>query len=364
MDAGRALSAGRVDETGAFDRSRHRTAAQYVAKVSGTTITAAEQTIKTAKQLGDLDATDRALRAGALSASQANLIAEAAAADPSAEAELLATARRNQIKGLKQQCERVKAAASRDAEQRYERARRERSFRHWAASDVEGRIDVRGPIDLTSRIAVALEPYEAELFDAHRTAQPDEWERHDALMFDALVAMADASAGVPTAPVSAPKATVVVRVDHTVFTSGETEPGDVCEIVGIGPIPGTLAQRLADDAFLKALITDGVDVLGVSHLGRTIPAHLRTALDELFPECSLEGCNVAWGLEIDHNLPVERAGPTALWNLNKLCPYHHHEKHRRDLRLVGEGTNQHFVPAAEWIPPERAGPRTAPLAAV
>jgi hypothetical protein len=361
MDAGRALAAGRVEETAAFDRSRHRSAAHYLAKVAGTTITAAESTIKTAKSLGDLGATEEALRAGALSSVQVNLVAEAAAADPSAEAQLLASAERDQIKGLKKRCDRVKAAASQDAEKRYERARRERALRHWAEDDVTGRIDVRGPIDLTSRIAVALEPYEQELFDAQRKARPEAWERHDALMFDALVAMADASVGAPTAPVKAPKVTMTVRVDHRVLLDGATEPGDVCEITGVGPIPGTLAQRLADDAILKALLTDGVDVLAVAHLGRTIPAHLRTALDELFPECALEGCNATFGLEIDHNQPIEHGGPTALWNLNKLCRYHHQEKHRRDLRLIGDGTNKRFVPAAEWMPPERSA---APLAAV
>jgi hypothetical protein len=176
--------------------------------------------------------------------------------------------------------------------------------------------------------------------------------------------MADASAGFPVAPVSAPKATINIRVDHRVLRSGATEPGEICEITGVGPIPGTLAQRLADDAILKALLTDGVDVHAVSHLGRTIPAHLRTALDELHPECVLEGCNATWGLEIDHNWDLALGGPTALWNLNRLCRFHHQEKHRRNLRLVGDGTSKRFVPAGEWMPPERAGPRPAPLAAV
>jgi hypothetical protein len=170
-------------------------------------------------------------------------------------------------------------------------------------------------------------------------------------MFDALVALADASTGAMPKG-SGPLPTVVVRVDHRAYVAGDTEPGEVCEIVGVGPIPVSVAQRLADDAFLKTIIT-GVNVLTISHLGRTIPAHLRTALDELFPECAIAGCNVAWSLEIDHNQPVEARGPTALWNLNKLCRYHHQHKTRHDLRLIGEGTTKQLVPKAEWHPPDQ-----------
>jgi hypothetical protein len=156
----------------------------------------------------------------------------------------------------------------------------------------------------------------------------------------------------------------MVRVDHRAFTTGTLEPGEVCEIVGVGPIPVSTAQRLADDAFLKAIVTDGVDVLSIAHLGRTIPAHLRTALDELFPECTIEGCHVNAHLEIDHNQPIESGGLTELANLNKVCPYHHDEKHRRNLRLVGDGLRKRLVPAVDWMPPEPARHQPVPLAAV
>ena len=156
---------------------------------------------------------------------------------------------------------------------------------------------------------------------------------------------------------------MMLRADVEALRRGELERGEVCEIVGEGPIPVSVAQRLADDAFLKILLTDGVDVHAISHYGRTINAVLRTALDDLNPECVLAGCDRTWGLEIDHNWDVILGGPTALWNLNKLCRFHHQEKHRHNYRLVGEGTNKRFIPAAEWVPPDRA--RTlVPLAAV
>jgi hypothetical protein len=117
----------------------------------------------------------------------------------------------------------------------------------------------------------------------------------------------------------------------------------------------TVARRLSNDAFLKALITDGEDVRAVSHLGRNIPARLRTAVEELYGECVVEGCHIKRHLQIDHNVPVEERGPTALWNLNRLCAWHHQEKTRLNLRLEGEGTRKRLVPSTR-PPPDGPGP--------
>ena len=359
--AGTALAARRVDETGAYDKSRHRSAAHYLAKASGTSVGAAIAAIKTAQRLDDLPSTEAEFRAGNLSSTQANLVAEAATANPDAEAALLESAEHDGVKGLRANAA-MAMAATRDQEKRAKNIRDQREFRHWADLDGSGRISVRGPLELTTKVSKALEPFEKELFEATRASGTRE--QPGALMFDALIAMAEASNGVAAPPPTGPSATVMVRVDHRAFMTGTLEPGEVCEIVGAGPIPVSTAQRLADDAFLKAIVTDGVDVLSVAHLGRTIPAHLRTALDELFPECTIEGCHVNALLEIDHNLPIESGGLTELANLNKVCPYHHDEKHRRNLRLVGDGLRKRLVPAAEWMPPEPVRHQAVPLAAV
>jgi len=141
-----------------------------------------------------------------------------------------------------------------------------------------------------------------------------------------------------------------MRIDHTAFTRGHTTDGEVCEIVGIGPVPVSVVQQLSGDAFFKALITDGTDIRSISHLSRTIPARLRTALEERDPECVIAGCHTDRHLQIDHNIPVEDRGPTALWNLHRLCHHHHDRKTKGHLRLEGEGLHQRLVP----------GPRTPP----
>ena len=72
---------------------------------------------------------------------------------------------------------------------------------------------------------------------------------------------------------------------------------------------------------------------------------MRTALEELFPECDIEGCHVSENLEIDHNQPIEEYGRTELGNLGRLCLHHHHHKHRHRLRLEGRPGRMRFVPS-------------------
>src|SRR5207302_996436 len=85
-----------------------------------------------------------------------------------------------------------------------------------------------------------------------------------------------------------------------------------------------LDGRLGSDATVHAVLTDGVDVTAVAHLGRTIPAHLRTALAERDPVCCVPGCDVRRGLEIDHRIPYAEGGPTSLANLARMCGWHHY----------------------------------------
>ena len=90
----------------------------------------------------------------------------------------------------------------------------------------------------------------------------------------------------------------------------------------------------------------------MSHLGRTIPARLRTAVEEMYQECCLEGCHETRHLEIDHNVPIEAGGRTELANLGRPCTFHHRYKHAHDLRLTGEGTSKRFVTVHGHPPPD------------
>jgi hypothetical protein len=352
----RTLAVGRVASTGAWaEEGEFRDAGAWMASVAGTTVGRARATIETAERLSALPETTSALLAGTLSEQQVDVIASAAAANPKAEAMLLRTARTDGVKGLKTEAARVEAAASTDQDERYRHAITRRYLRHRRMSDVEGMIELRGPIDRTARVMAALEPIERELFEESRTAHAETRELPETRSFDALVRMANDSARV--AELSDGRrspATVVVRVDKSAFDRGATVDGEVCEVPGVGPIPVSVAQELSVDAFLKALITDGTDVLAVSHPGRARSARLVTALMELQPECVIAGCHVDRHLEIDHNVPVSRGGRTELPNLNRLCRHHHDLKTRYDLRLAGEGLHKRLVRADRAPPGEEA----------
>src|SRR5439155_15843332 len=107
------------------------------------------------------------------------------------------------------------------------------------------------------------------------------------------------------------------------------------EIPGIGPIPVSVAARMADDSFLKVLVTDGADVKAVAHAGRTIPARIRTALENRDPTCVVPACDARRDLEIDHRVPRARGGSTTLGNLARLCRWHHHLKSTLGYKLEG-----------------------------
>lgn len=348
--AGKTLAAGRAAQSGAWaGDGAHRDAGAWMAAVTGTTIGQANATLQIAQRLRELPATDAALRAGDLSGLQVEAISAAASADPNAEHALLASAAVNGVKGLKDDCARVAAAACRDEMAQYERIRARRSLRHWRDPDGTGRIDIRGPLDQTARVMTALEPIERELFEANRTA--GRREAPDATAFDALVVLIEGRSRRRDAPRSSrPRATVHVHVSHAAFRRGHTAPGELCEIAGVGPIPVGVARELAEDCILRALIVDGTDVLAVSHLGRTIPARLRTAIEARDRECVIAGCHVSRHLEIDHNQPVAEGGRTELTNLHRLCHHHHDHKTRHDLRLEGTGTAMRLVPTSRPPP--------------
>jgi hypothetical protein len=126
-----------------------------------------------------------------------------------------------------------------------------------------------------------------------------------------------------TAP---PPATIIVRVDLAALRRGTVMSGELCELDGHGPVPVDVVRSLVDDAYLACVFTESGDIRAVSHLGRTINAHLRTALAFRDVGCVVPGCGVGYSLEIDHVHPLEHGGATELDNLALLCSHHHRMK--------------------------------------
>src|SRR5438552_7702712 len=232
--AGKALAARRVADSNLWRGAGERSAAHWLARRAGSSVGAAMATLETAARLPELPAVDRAVRAGELSAVQANEIASAAGADEGAGAELVAVARSDGFTGLRDRCRRVRAAAAPDEMARHRAIHASRSLRHWSDPDGAGRLEGRFTPEVLAELLVALEPFEAEAFRVAR----DEGRREgfDAYRVDALLAFARAGRD-GTGRSSAPRNTVPVVIDHAALLRGNAEPGERCEVAGGGPVP-------------------------------------------------------------------------------------------------------------------------------
>jgi hypothetical protein len=145
-----------------------------------------------------------------------------------------------------------------------------------------------------------------------------------------------------------------LHVDLAALRRGQLEDGEVCEIPGVGPVPLATALGELGEALLKVVISDGIDVTTVVHAGRAVPAHVRTALERRDRECVVPGCNENRRLHIDHyRVRFDQGGPTELWNLCRICPFHHRQKTYWGYELAGG-------PGAwEWNDPPSDAPRLA-----
>jgi hypothetical protein len=64
---------------------------------------------------------------------------------------------------------------------------------------------------------------------------------------------------------------LILDINLEALRRGCVNPGETCHIRGIGPVPVEIARRWADDAFIKAVIRDGVDVKKVPTTAATSP---------------------------------------------------------------------------------------------
>jgi hypothetical protein len=246
---------------------------------------------------------------------------------------------------LREECGRVKAAADPDPDATYRKLHAARRLRRWTGPDGAWNLVARGTPEHGVIFNAALNPILDRIFRvARRTGQR---EHPDAYAFDALIALAhgedgvepdsakkdragDAAAAAPGAsPAMQPRQAGVsphyralIRVDLEALLRGRVEGGEVCEISGVGPVPARRARELLGDAVLHLIITRGVDVLNVTHLGRGPTAAQRVALAWTAPVCTVEGC-YRRRLENDHREPWAKTRHTRLDELDPLCGFHH-----------------------------------------
>jgi hypothetical protein len=338
--AEKALAAARVRAaTRAAECNEHRKEgfadpSEWLSRRTGTTAREARGQLDTMKRLALCPATRDAVAAGELSLGQADEIARTEAEVPGSETELLPLAKRSGLSKVRDEARKKRAQAI-PAEELHDRQRAARSVRHWR--DELGMI--AGTFRLTPEVGIPfVNRLEREAQRLRRAAQQrgDHVEGFEAYAADAFADMIQGSAG----PTKSKRRDVdaVIVCDLRAYRRGHAHDGEQCHLVGGGRIPVWLAREMAKDAFLKAVLHDGVSIHTVKHFGRHIPAELRTALElgEL-PDldgvvCSEEGCDRRYGLEWDHHNPVANGGETSYENLRPKCEPHHWDKTERDRR--------------------------------
>jgi len=366
VTAGKTLLAPRIAASGHWETEGHRSPAGLLATLEGGTNGAARRTLETGRRLAGLPGCEEALRSGTLSGAKLTEITQAAEAAPDAEAALLAGSDAEPLHVVKERCARVRStAAGRDPLATYRRIHAERSFTSW--TDAEGAFCFtgrdtaeRGAALLARLVPVAnrlrADRRAAATGVADGTATPTRSpgagptsgpapEPEAALRADAWFALltgcpvptdpGTTTGPTPTGPAvpppddlvgTVPPATVMVRVDLDALRRGRALPGELSAIDGQGPVPVPVVAHLLDDAFVALVVTEADDIRSVVHLGRTINATLRTGLAFRDRGCVVPGCGVPYGLEIDHVVPLEAGGATALDNLALLCRFHHRMK--------------------------------------
>ncbi len=122
------------------------------------------------------------------------------------------------------------------------------------------------------------------------------------------------------------------RVDQAT-ASGTFRPRDIAQLLWRQDRPSPsltpeAVQRLACDATLRPVLTDGAKVLGTAEPYARISAPLRAALIARDGHCRFASCHRPVDVcEAHHVIPRLRGGPTVLDNLALMCAAHHHAVH-------------------------------------
>jgi hypothetical protein len=206
----RMLLAAKAAEAGTWRAKGHRSPEDWLAQEAGTSIGQAKGDLEASKKLSQCPKTERAVREGKVSPEQAREITDAAAADPSAEGDLLGLAEKGAAhKELRDESRRRKAAADPDPEATSRRIHRERRIRTGTDPDSTWWMQVRGPSAAGAGIMAVLRRQADRIFQANRCAGIRE--NPEVYLFDALVQLltgttqtepATTSTGSPTANVS------------------------------------------------------------------------------------------------------------------------------------------------------------------
>lgn len=280
--------------------------------------------------------TRAALQDGAISVGAASLLVGARAFDPEqfarSEETLVEVARTLSVRELHRVIEHWRqladaAGAEAEAERRFERRGLHVSPTLGGMVRVDGDLDPETGQSLITAIRCHLDTWSRSGSADPRTPAQ---RRADALG-EICRRYLDSS---ERAVVAGERPHVSVMVD---LDSLQARAGRVCELEDEGAITPQAARRLACDASVARVITDGPsEPLDLGRRTAVVPAALRRAVIVRDRRCRFPGCDRPHGwCDAHHVVHWADGGPTSLANLVLLCRPHHRAVHQRfGVRMV------------------------------
>ncbi|MGO9335350.1 MAG: HNH endonuclease signature motif containing protein [Acidimicrobiales bacterium] len=345
VTSGVALLTPRVLETGVYAKAGHASGPDWLAAVAGSSRAAARARLAAAERAAVEPRLNGPLREGKLSTPELQVLSDVATTAPESLSSLLEMAvGESSYRELSDAAIRAKCAA-RSAESARRRRARVHGARHlnWHQDPHGG---IRGEF-LCDEVAWARAApvLEAAAKARWRDSGAGEGESLATHRIDALVnLLAGRHASGDGARLHA-----LVLIDAEALHRGHLEPGDTCEIDGVGPVSLEMATELLGEATTQFVINSGTDVAAVTSSTRLLPQRAAMALIVRDRACVVPGCGKRLGLENDHcDVDYADGGATELSNMARLCPEHH------AMKTHGGWKIQRKAGHWKWLQPDKA----------
>ncbi len=335
--------------------------AEWLAVTTGRMFGTARENVRVAHALEDLPLTSREMKLGKLSYTKVRTMTRVATRET--EKTLLKYARAGSAAKL-EQIVRGWKHLSRDGELTAEEARHQsRAFS--VVIDGDGMYVMRGRLEPEVG-AVLMRAIEAASDALYREESPDARPRSRQRRADAAGLVAERALAAGFGGESGTRAERFQVAVHTEMATLEKdgEPGR-SEVDGVR-VSAESSRRLACDAAVVPMTHRDGAVMGVGRKTRTIPPHIRRALEERDRGCRYPGCGSRF-TEAHHVTHWADGGETSLANTVLLCRRHHRVVHegRTRMALNREGQAVFFTKKGKMIasgpPMTRLGQRLQPL---
>lgn len=331
-----------------------RNAAGWLAGKSKSSLGSAKKKAELGEAMNKSKALDDAVTNGELSPDAAAALHDAVTNPPENASEADVDELVDAVKGAdpfeaKQAANRWKEILSSETEEQAEDRRyQQRSLRMTAPCDGLVTINATLPV-LQARQVFASVSHIAGQYGKDDTRTTEQ------RLADGLIELATAYAkGQVNGGRENPNLLITIPVDS--LTGDSNEPG----VTSWGDhIPAFVVRQLAENATLQRVLQAGSHILDLGRSARLATDQQYQALVVRDGGCREPGCHIpaAW-CQVDHLTDWILGGATDLDNLVLWCTFHHHEKHRPGVKVLGNAHDLHLQRADGTIvhcPPKGGG---------